>query len=67
MHICICTPKYYGQIFNDTISETFHRQRLNHAGISLKNIPGKGNTHKISEAKVCSGNRKEGKAADQYE
>lgn len=48
----------------------FHRQRQNHADISVKNIPGEGNMHKVSKAKeclVCSGNRKEARGADRYE
>ena len=51
------------------ISETFNKQRQDHADI-VKDILGKGNTRKGSEANEClvrPGNRKEARVADQYE
>lgn len=52
------------------VSETFNRQKQDHADISLKDIPGKWNKWKGSEANEClvrPGNRKETRVADEYE
>lgn len=52
------------------VSETFNRQRQDHADTSVKDIPGKRNKCKVSEANEClvhPENRKEARVADEYE